>query len=323
MNTHNHQIILAPLHGFTEYAFRNVYARHFSGIDWAISPFVSLNTGEKINPRRVKDLFIENNHSVPIIPQILGNDPDLFIQMANYIYNMGYDEINWNLGCPIKKIANKKRGSGMLPYPDLLDELLGKIIPNIKNKLSVKIRLGYSSTYEVYKVMEVLNKYPLTNVCIHPRLGIQMYEGDLYLNVFNDIIKHTKHDIIYNGDINTLSDFSDKINNYPKINKWMIGRGIIHNPFLPQIIKNNYKYTHEEAVEKFYLFITDLLNELLLTKNELPTLYKMKDYWKYFCIRFVYSEKVFESITHTATIAELRDKTEELFSTEVISNWVR
>ena len=124
MNANKQQIILAPLHGFTDYLFRNVYAQHFNGIDLAISPFISLLPGEKINPVRVKDLFHENNLSLAVVPQILGNDPRLFINMANYLNDMGYDEVNWNLGCPIKKIAHKKRGSGMLPYPELLDELL-------------------------------------------------------------------------------------------------------------------------------------------------------------------------------------------------------
>ena len=81
---------------------------------------------------------------MPVIPQILGKEPELFIQMAHFLQDLGYDELNWNLGCPVKSIANNKRGSGMLPHPDLLRSILDKIIPAIGSQLSVKIRLGIS-----------------------------------------------------------------------------------------------------------------------------------------------------------------------------------
>ena len=322
MNANKQQIILAPLHGFTDYLFRNVYAQHFNGIDLAISPFISLLPGDKINPVRVKDLFHENNLSLAVVPQILGNDPRLFINMANYLNDMGYDEVNWNLGCPIKKIAHKKRGSGMLPYPELLDELLNTIIPNINNKLSVKIRLGYHHTKEVYKIMEVLNKYPLNNICIHPRLGIQMYDGELYHDIFKDVISQTHHTIIYNGDINSLSDFNSIIKNYPSINKFMIGRGIIHNPFLPQIIKNDFHLNDEDASAKFKVFIYDLKDEILNHKKETRTLNKMKDYWQYLSLRFKNSVEVYDNIIHTNTLAELNAVTDYAFLNEPMKAWV-
>ena len=84
-------IYLAPLHGYTDYIFRNVYVQYFNGIDIAISPFVSLTHGTKVNPRKVKDLLPENNTLMPVIPQILGNDSQLFIQMSDFLYNWGYN----------------------------------------------------------------------------------------------------------------------------------------------------------------------------------------------------------------------------------------
>ncbi len=322
MNANKQQIILAPLHGFTDYLFRNVFSQHFTGIDLAISPFISLLPGDKINPVRVKDLFHENNHSLAIVPQILGNDPQLFINMANYLNDMGYEEVNWNLGCPIKKIAYKKRGSGMLPYPELLNELLNTIIPNINNKLSVKIRLGYYNTNEVYKVIEVLNKYPLNNICIHPRLGIQMYEGELYHDIFKDVISQTHHTIIYNGDINSLSDFKSIKKKYPSINKFMIGRGIIHNPFLPQIINNDFDLNDEDAIAKFKVFIYDLKDEILNHKKETRTLNKMKDYWQYLSLRFKNNEEVYDKIIHTNTLTELNTVTDSAFINQPMKAWV-
>ena len=322
MNANKQQIILAPLHGFTDYLFRNVYSQHFTGIDLAISPFISLTEGDKININRIRDLYPTNNKLLKVIPQLLGNDPLQFINMSDRLYEFGYEEVNWNLGCPIKKIAHKKRGSGMLPYPELLDQLLNEIIPLLKNKLSVKIRLGYYDTDEVYKVIEVLNKYPLNNICIHPRLGIQMYEGGLHLEVFKDIITKTNLKIIYNGDINTLSDFSFIKQNYPSLKMFMIGRGLLHNPFLAEIIKGNYYLNNEEASAKFKVFIYDLKDEILNHKKETRTLNKMKDYWQYFSLRFKNSAEVYDNIIHTNTLAELNTVTDRAFINEPMKAWV-
>ncbi len=322
MKKNKHQIILAPLHGFTDYVFRNVYCKHFSNVDSAISPFISLTVADNININRIRDLYPTRNTSLKVIPQLLGTDPQQFINMSDRLYEFGYKEVNWNLGCPIKKIAQKKRGSGMLPYPELLDQLLNEIIPLMKNKLSVKIRLGYNDTQEAYEIIKVLNKYPLKSVCIHPRLGIQMYEGELHHEVLKDIITKTRHKLIYNGDINTLSDFNFINQNYPTINKFMIGRGLIHNPFLPQIINENFHLNDEEAYVKFQSFIYDLKEEILNHKTEKQTINKMKDYWQYFCLRFKNHKEVFDLIIHSNTLSELNSVTNQIFLKEAINNWV-
>ena len=104
-------IILAPLHGYTEAAFRNALSECFDGYDEAIAPFISLAPAERINPRRLHDMLPAKNTKLKVIPQILGNEPQLFIAMANALADLGYDRLNLNMGCPKKSIAAKQRGS--------------------------------------------------------------------------------------------------------------------------------------------------------------------------------------------------------------------
>ncbi len=308
-------IILAPLHGFTDFIFRNVYSRHYKGINVAVSPFISLTHCEKINPRKAKDVLSANNHSMPVIPQILGKEPDLFIQMADFLGGWGYNKLNWNLGCPIKSIANNKRGSGLLPHPDLLRSILDKIIPAISQQLSIKIRLGYYSTDEIYKLIPVFNDYPLESICIHPRIGKQMYEGDIQHDVLKAVIDDFKREIIYNGDITNLDEFRAIQQKYPSIKKWMIGRGVFYNPLLPQQIKTGRIGENPKDTERFHLFLLDLYQELRIYKSELQTVNKIKDLWRLFSHSFEKQASVLNQITHVQSLNEIIE-----VSTHIVKN---
>jgi len=301
----HHMIILAPLHGFTDFIFRNVYSRHYEGIDFAVSPFISLSHCDRVNPRQAKDVLPANNDSMPVIPQILGKDADSFIQMAAFLKDWGYDHLNWNLGCPVKSIANKKRGSGLLPYPDLLRSILDAIIPCISQQLSLKIRLGYYSTDEIYKLIPVFNNYPLENICIHPRIGIQMYEGDVQHEILQSVIGAFKHEIVYNGDITSFEEFCSMQQKYPLVSKWMIGRGIFSNPLLPLHIKEGRVVENSNEKEQFRLFINDLIKELKIYKTESQTVNKMKDLWRLFSCGFENQTIVLNQIIHVQQLEEM------------------
>ncbi len=298
-------IILAPLHGFTDYIFRNVYSRHYEGIDLAISPFISLTHCDKVNPRKAKDVLPANNAAMPVIPQILGKEADLFIQMADFLNDWGYDQLNWNLGCPVKSIANNKRGSGMLPYPDLLRTILDAIIPAISQQLSLKIRLGYHSTDEIYKLIAVFNDYPFKNICIHPRIGKQMYEGEIHHDVMQAVIGEIKHEIVYNGDITNFDEFCNMQQKYPSVSQWMIGRGIFSNPLLPHQIKMGRVGANSNEAERFRLFISDLIQELSIYKTESQTVNKMKDLWRLLSEGFEQKSLILNQIVHVQSIIEM------------------
>ena len=275
------QLILAPLHGFTELGFRNVYAKHFHALDYAVAPFISLTHGDKITPQKVRDVLPRANFNLKLIPQVLGNESREFILLCKYLSEeLGYKEVNWNLGCPIKGIVNKKRGSGMLPYPELIHQLLSEIIPNINLNLSVKLRLGWYSPDEFPPVAKVLNQFPLSSVTIHPRIGIQQYTGDVLLDDLDNCLPLLKHPVIYNGDVHSFADFTKIHERYPDIKSVMLGRGIFYNPFLPEMIRNNEAFLPMHSGERFKEYYSHLEAEMISHKHFWMS--KMKEYWKYF-----------------------------------------
>ncbi|MCD4773644.1 MAG: tRNA-dihydrouridine synthase family protein [Bacteroidales bacterium] len=313
-------LYLAPLQGYTNYIFRNVYSRFFDGIDIAVSPFVSLVDGKRIKLTHLKDVLPENNSGMMVIPQILGYRPEQFIIMANDLYKLGYESINWNLGCPVPAIARKKRGSGMLSHPKLIEETLNEVLPNIPNKLSIKTRLGYLNNKELLNVIPVLNDFPLEFLNIHPRIGKQMYEGELDLETFSTCIKVSKHKIIFSGDIIDY-DFYNKIKNqFPSINDWMLGRGLLSNLFLPNEILQKEDYSKEIKLEIFSNFINELFEEIKKTMTaDVHLLNKMKEYWVYFKRMFVDGDEIFNTLKYIQDIEKFHKTTNEILKSAVLN----
>ena len=160
------------MRGLTDAVFRNTYTRFFSGIDWAITPFLTTVRGAKIKTSHLKEVLPENNSAMPVVPQIIGNDPDEFITLAIALFDLGYTSVNWNLGCPFARVAKKKRGSGLLSHPERIDAFLEKASTALgDDRISIKMRLGRHHRDEILALMPVLSSYPLSSIILHPRTG--------------------------------------------------------------------------------------------------------------------------------------------------------
>lgn len=272
-------LILAPMQGLTELMFRKVYNTCFPGaLDLAISPFLSLTHGNLADAwKKIDDVLPEaNQDSIHVIPQILGKEPVEFVELANRLHEIGYSEVNWNIGCPMRRVTAKHRGSGILPYPDEVRSILDYIMPRLRPALSVKMRLGLHSPDEIFNLIPILNDYPLLYITIHPRTGEQQYSGQVDLDTFEQTLPLLKHQVIYNGDLCTVADYRRLRQRFPKIQHYMIGRGILYDPLLPLKIKNN----HPADLKATLLFVTalaDAINQLPI--REESRMRKTKEYW--------------------------------------------
>ena len=271
-------MILAPMQGLTEVLFRRVYEECFPGaFSYAISPFISLTHGNLAEAwKKIDDVLpAENEGSMHVIPQILGKEPNEFIELGNRLYDLGYNEINWNMGCPMRKVTGKHRGSGILPYPDEVRSILDAVIPNLKPRLSVKMRLGLRSKEEIFALIPIINSYPIASVTIHPRLGRQQYTGVPDLETFGEVLPMFNHPVIYNGDICTAADARSIKGRFSGISDIMIGRGVLYNPSLPLEIKGIASNPEQNKV-----FVRRLMEEIdLQLPTEQSRIRKTKEYW--------------------------------------------
>ena len=308
-------LILAPMQGLTELMFRKVYHRCFPGaLDYAISPFLSLTHGNLTEAwEKIDDVLPEpNRDSIPVIPQILGKEPVEFIDLANRLFDIGYTEINWNIGCPMRRVTAKHRGSGILPYPDEVDRILGQVIPQLKPRLSVKMRLGLKSPDEIFNLIPVLNNYPLLNVTIHPRTGRQQYTGQVDLDTFSRALPILHHKVIYNGDICSPADYRRISQRFPSIQEFMIGRGILYDPLLPLKIKKGQPDNPAATLH----FVQELLNAIQeLPIREESRMRKTKEYWCLIRRSLPITEQQAMTVLHAQSPQETTDRIQSLFLT--------
>ena len=311
-----YEILLAPLQGITDYYFRNAFNVHFLGLDKAYSPFIRLKGG-KIKTSQIKDVLPENNNGLNLIPQILTNSVDEFIFLANYLADFGYPEINWNLGCPFPMVAKRQMGSGMLPYPERIEQLLEKVMPIIPVKLSIKMRLGYESEHEISNILPLLDKFPISEIIIHTRIGKQMYKGQANPAAFESCMKLTKHKLAYNGDVDSLATFEELDTRFKTVNSWMIGRAAISNPFLIEEIKTGEYLTANKKMERFSEFHTDLYEQYSGTlSGSGHILNKMLHFWEYFSQSFTNSRKVYKAIKKSNSINKFEESIHRIFNNE-------
>lgn len=308
-------LYLAPLQGLTDAIYRNTFTKHFGGFDVAITPFISTVKGNRIKPSHLKDVLPENNSGMPIVPQIMGNEQDDFILLASMLYDLGYKNINWNLGCPYPMVTKKKRGSGLLPYPDLIETFLDKTLSAIPNRLSIKTRLGYKDAEEIYKLIPIFNRYPLTEIIIHPRIGKQMYEGTTDLDTFQECLVLSEHPVVYNGDINSLAVFMDLSSRFGKVNRWMTGRGTLANPFLPAIIKTGRDYFSNKIIKirKFHDELFARYHQILFDSHLVE---RMKGFWFYFSKSFKDSRDTLKKIHKVKRVDRYLEVVNRLFDIE-------
>ncbi len=112
---------LAPMEGITGYIYRSSYEKFFNNIDKYFTPFIVPNKSTSLKTKELRDTLPENNKGMNIVPQILTNDSEGFIITARKLQQLGYNEINLNLGCPAGTVVSKNRGSGFLAKREELD----------------------------------------------------------------------------------------------------------------------------------------------------------------------------------------------------------
>ncbi len=229
------QFYLAPLEGVTTYIFRNAFETYFSGADCYFTPFIAPNQKRPLRTRELRDVLPENNHVRRLIPQILTNDAKLFKETVHELSELGYEEVNLNLGCPSGTVASRGRGAGFLSHPEELDRFLDQIFADSKVRISVKTRIGVESPEEIFNIIEIYNKYPLSELIVHPRTRQEFYRGIPHTDIFEKLLPLCRMPVCYNGNLLTVREvqrFQTRFSGGQSVSRVMIGRGAIANPGL-------------------------------------------------------------------------------------------
>ncbi len=313
----DYTLLSSPLQGFTDFRFRNAQNKIFGGIDTFYSPYIRLNGKLVIKPSYERDLLPENNLDLEVIPQVMTNDADEFIFVAKYVQELGYKELNWNLGCPYPMVTKSGMGSGLIGNPEKINHILERAHAESDIIVSMKMRLGYDNSEEILEVLPILDTYPIKNIAIHARIGKQLYKGGVHLDAFQQCIDNTIHKLYYNGDITSVAKFHEMQERFPSIDHWMIGRGLISDPFLPSMIKNNSSEYPANKIELFSAFhdtLYAIYSESLSGSTHI--LLKMYHLWEYFSATFSNPHKVLKKIKKSQSIRNYEAAVAEIFKNE-------
>ncbi len=297
-------LYLAPIQGVTDMLFRDLFSRHFPGFDAAMAPFINPQGQAQFKQKVLADVLPEHNSGMPLIPQLLHNNAENFVAMAARLEDLGYRHINWNLGCPAPMIVRKRRGSGLLPYPEAIVSFLEKVMPQLKARLSLKTRLGLDAPGEILDLLPRLDDFPLEEIIIHARLGRQLYRGTTDIEGFARCQGLSRHRLVYNGDITDTGVFNDLRRRLPAVQRWMIGRGALGDPCLPAAIKGAEPLSPQEKCRRIMAFHDDLYavyQHRLFGPSHL--LGRMKQLWTYLIFSFPGQEKLLKKV-HKASSEE-------------------
>jgi tRNA-dihydrouridine synthase len=296
-------IFSSPLQGITDFRFRNTYQKYFGGIAAYYAPYIRLQGPLEIKASEKRDILPENNKGTALVPQVMTNDADEFLFVANEVKKLGYNELNWNLGCPYPMVTNRNLGAGLLNDPKRISEILKKVNAKSDITVSVKMRLGNINPDEIFKVLPVLESLSLKHIIIHPRTARQMYKDDVNLSAFKRCTESTSHTIVYNGDITTVKGFQEISARVPSVTNWMIGRGMVSDPFLPDMIMQNtctYPADRTNTFKKFHDSLFDEYEKALSGESHL--LMKMWTLWEYFATAFTNPHKGLKKIKKAKSI---------------------
>lgn len=319
---------LGPFQGITDAPFRNVFKKHFGGIDKYYTPFftgIQKDHAKNLQVEEIDPLF---NDVETLTPQILSTDADEILRFATQCKALGYKEINLNMGCPFPRVANKKRGSGLLPYPEKIDALFAGVFEKIDLKFSVKCRLGYFSPDEIVPVIEVFNRYPLSELIIHPRIGKQLYKGEADVQRFAELMPLIKAPLVYNGDIVSVESFERIREQVQPVNEFMLGRGLLANPFLAEEISTlseGASFVDTDATkltpltgcpnpQRLHEYVVDLYEDRLRHAGGSPkVLGRMKELWSYLMHSFDEPQDIWRKIKKINALKEYEEAVETIF----------
>lgn len=233
----NSPLILAPMEDVTNPPFRKFCKKY--GADWLYSEFVSADALVRSIDKSLKKLTIEDSER-PVTIQIYGRYIDSMVEAAKIVEEVKPDFLDINFGCPVKRVAQKGAGAGMLRDIPLMVEMTKQIVNAVRIPVTAKTRLGWDSDNIIIEdIAERLQDVGIQALAIHGRTRAQMYKGEANWDTIAQVKNNSriKIPIIGNGDIDSPHKAKEAFEKYG-VDGVMIGRATIGRPWIFKQIRH-------------------------------------------------------------------------------------
>ena len=306
--------LFAPMEGLTGRVYRRVHRRFYPGVDRYYAPFYSPTADQHFNPKSMTELQPTENPGVPLVPQLLTNRAPDFLWAAAALGDLGYREVNLNLGCPSGTVVAKRKGAGFLGLPEELDAFLEAVFssPVISGlRISVKTRLGLRDPAEFPALLDIFRKYPISLLIVHPRVRTDMYTGPVKPDCFAAAKAACPFPLAWNGDLFTPADVAALLSRFPDTDTLMLGRGLIAEPGLVDRIRTG-EACDRDRLKAFHDALCAEYRSVLYGDTALC--HRMKELWAYLIRHFEDDGRHFKRLCKATSCRELMLAAEAVFA---------
>ena len=314
------KIYCAPMEGVTRSVFRREHHALFGGCDQYVTPFLAPSADGIFSEKELREVLPQACAGVPTVPQLLAGRAEYFLWAAKLMGELGYTQVDLNLGCPSGTVVAKHKGSGMLADPDGLDRFLYEVFEGLRGEplqVSVKTRIGLEDKDNWPRLLAVFDRYPICLLTVHPRLRRQFYKGKPDWEAFALAAEQVHLPLCYNGDIFTLEDARAVKARFPSVEQVMLGRGLVANPALAREIRGGPPLTAKE-LRQFHDSI--LAGYCACILGEVNVLHKMKELWNYWACLFPADKKGVKALRKSRDLAGYRRAAEAILAAEPAQN---
>lgn len=316
---------MAPMEGITTYIYRNAHARHFGKMDKYYTPFLSLHREKEFNHKEKQEILPKNNEGLNVVPQVLTNSAEDFLVAAQKLNDLGYEEVNINIGCPSGTVTAKGKGAGMLAEPERLQRFLEGIFEKTPVDISIKTRIGMVDGEEWENLLSIYNQYPIKELTVHARVREDYYKNPVNLKAFAYAMENSKNPLCYNGDVLSVDKYRKMKGVLSDVNNIMLGRGLIANPFLAEEIykegesdqANVAGVLNRENYLRLQAFHEEVYTEYQkVLSGDQNVLFKMKELWAYMIEMWPDAKKQHKQICKSRKCSEYETAVKELLFTK-------